>query len=174
LTTNTQFLFSTTGAIYPEGQKVIDTIAVGYQESRYYVDVYSITGSIPLFKPEMLPASANSIEFINPQALPTYGPIIKWSNEGDYYPIVKVIFNNGTISQLVIPNGKVHVYPYDSSKDVGAVLQQQHDNNRDIAITVDGIVIGILIAIVPVSGWLYKRNPKQDNTADNQYTQPDY
>lgn len=153
LTEGTDFFITARGSLYPEGQKSISRVELGYDGATFADDTFR--NYPPLFNATLYGAECLTMQ-IPPQGN-VRGLRIKWTATGDYYPYLVITHKNETDPIKVnIQDGKVHVFGIDTMRQEEHNREQANTSRRDLVIRIDSVAIGSLLTLL---GYTLKVKP---------------
>ncbi len=164
LAEDTCFALSSNAAVYPEGQKTLFSIQVGYSGAVNYDSGFS--NSPALLNSPMFPENSYTIPMLLVDNGQTPCKFLKWDTQGDYYPYLLINFKNLTTTQVNLQDwgGKIHVYGHDALVQEEAGKKEEDTSRRNIALTFD---IFLLPSSIVIFGFLLKKYRKDDTAPYN-------
>jgi hypothetical protein len=160
------------GLLYPEGQKEISSVALGFEGIFTYEQngstVFPLTSGFATTDVQFSPVS--TLAWIVPSSEnPENVVTIKWGVQGDYYPFINIYFKNETCISVPYPDYKVHVNAEDvvKSNQINLDLANKQDTyskinqNFTIILVIFAFIEATILILEQVDKVGYER--KNDN-----------
>jgi hypothetical protein len=173
LAEGTPFYITGVGCLFPEGQSIISSISIGYQGASWYDKSTWYVGMPPLYTipltnstKSLFPKIVPPINLSNPNRYTT----MYWAAQGDYYPYLRIEYMNGSVENMLLSIGKVHVVGHEVLDQRIAAHEQSQIDARNTRIFVNLALIPLFSALgtfVLKTNFISKVKVTKNNNANN-------